>query len=306
MDVHQRDVELLAEDALDALGLALAQHAVVHEDAGQLVAHRAVDKGRGDRGVDAPGKSQNHPVVADAVADLGDLGLDQAVHGPCGLQAADVEQEVGQHLVAVLAVTDLGVELGGEQLALGVLVRGDGAVLGRGRDDEALGGAVHGVAVAHPDDLPVRRGARHEGGLARARERGGTVLALVGVRDVAAELDRHDLLAVAEAQHGDAHVEDPLVHVGGVVGVHGGGTAREDDRGGAHRGELVGADVTRDDLGVHVQVADATRDELAVLGAKVEDDDQLAGGAVGHGDLRFQTGPPGRPQGHRDVFPGPQ
>ena len=39
--------------ALDLLGLALAQQAVIDEDAGELLAHRALDQRRGDRRVDA-------------------------------------------------------------------------------------------------------------------------------------------------------------------------------------------------------------------------------------------------------------
>jgi hypothetical protein len=34
------------------------------------------------------------------------------------------------------------------------------------------------------------------------------VLALLGVADLAAQLDGHDLLAIAEAEHGDAQLED--------------------------------------------------------------------------------------------------
>ena len=51
--------------ALDLLALALAQQPVVDEDAGELVAHRAVHQRGGDRGVDAAGQPAQHVAVAD-------------------------------------------------------------------------------------------------------------------------------------------------------------------------------------------------------------------------------------------------
>ena len=45
--------------------------------------------------------------------------------------------------------------------------------------------------------------------------------------------------------------------------------------GGGQRAHLVGGDVARHDLGVHVQIAHAAGDELPVLGPEIDDDDQL-------------------------------
>ena len=48
VDVHQRDVVVVAEQRHDLLGLVGAQQPVVDEDAGELVADRLVDQHRGD------------------------------------------------------------------------------------------------------------------------------------------------------------------------------------------------------------------------------------------------------------------
>ena len=53
LDVHERDVEVPVERLDDLLGLVLAQQPVVDEDARELVADRLVDEQRRDRGVDA-------------------------------------------------------------------------------------------------------------------------------------------------------------------------------------------------------------------------------------------------------------
>ena len=68
--------------ALDLLGLALAQQAVVDEHAGELVADRPVHERRRDRGVDAAGQAADHPLVADLRADRGDLLVDDVGHRP--------------------------------------------------------------------------------------------------------------------------------------------------------------------------------------------------------------------------------
>src|SRR5690606_17811687 len=53
IDVHELHLEGVAEDADDLLGLALAQKAIVHEDAGEPVADGAVADEGCDRGIDA-------------------------------------------------------------------------------------------------------------------------------------------------------------------------------------------------------------------------------------------------------------
>ena len=64
------------EVVLDLLDLAFAQQAVVDEHAGELVADGLVDEGGGDCGVDTAGQAADHFGVADLLADLGDLVLD--------------------------------------------------------------------------------------------------------------------------------------------------------------------------------------------------------------------------------------
>ena len=274
--VDEGHVELLAEDLLHHLGLTLAKHAVVHEHAGELVADGAVHERGHDGGVDAAGEREDHLAVTHLLADCLDLLVDDVVHGPVGLEAADAKQEVLQDRLAVGGVAHLRMELRRIEVAAGVLHGGDGADVGGRRDGEALRHARHGVAMAHPHGLGVRR-AVQDPACALARDGGGTILALLGVADLAAELDGHDLLPVAEAEDRNAEGEDLLVHVGGVVRVHGGRTAREDDGGGRHAGDLLRGDVARHDFRIDVKVAHAARDELAVLGAEVEDCDKLLG-----------------------------
>ena len=89
-------------------------------------------------------------------------------------------------------------------------------------------------------------------------------------------------MAVAEAQDGKAQVKDGGIDGRSVLGVHGGRAARKDERRGVHLANLIGRDVAGNDLGIHVEVADATGNELTVLRTKVEYED-LCGSLLIHG-----------------------
>ena len=62
---HQVQVEALAHHGDHALELALAEQAVVHEDADQSITERLVAEHGGHRGVDAAGKAANDAAFAD-------------------------------------------------------------------------------------------------------------------------------------------------------------------------------------------------------------------------------------------------
>ena len=256
-----------------------------NEDAGELVANGAVHQRGHHGGVHAAREGENDLARANLLADLLDLLVDDALHGPVLLEVAHAKQEILEHARAILGVAHLGVELRGEEAAAWAFHNGNGAGVRAAGDHEALGRAAHGVAVAHPHRLATLRRAveKHRG--AKARERSRTVLALVGVRDLAAKLDGHDLLAIAEAQDGDAELEDAGVHVGRALGVDGGGATRKDDRGWSHLRKLVRRDVAGDNLRIDVQVTDPTSNELPVLGTKVEDRHELLGPCLGHARL---------------------
>ena len=111
VDRDQRHVEVVAERGDHLIALVLAHQPVVDEHAGQPVADRPVDEQRRDARVDAARERADRPAVADLLADPLDLLLDHRARAPGAVGAADVDQEVPQHLLAVGRVHDLGVEL---------------------------------------------------------------------------------------------------------------------------------------------------------------------------------------------------
>ena len=96
---------------LDLFGLAGPQQPMVHEHAGELVAHGAVHERRRDRRIHPAGQPADHLLVADRGADRRHLLVDDRVVRPGRLDAGDVVQEPPEHLLAVRGVRHLRVEL---------------------------------------------------------------------------------------------------------------------------------------------------------------------------------------------------
>ena len=201
----------MAAEQLDhLLGLAEAQQPVIDEDAGELVADRLVDEHRGDRGIDAAREPADHPALADLLADLLDRLLLEGAHGPVAAAARDLAHEIAQQRRAVRRVHHLEMELGGVELALVVGDHRDRRVLRRADHAEAFRQLRHAVAVAHPDRiaLALLPHALEQRRVLGHQDLGAAELAVMTALDLAAELLRHRLLAVADAEHRHAGLED--------------------------------------------------------------------------------------------------
>src|SRR6266571_3257047 len=99
------------------------------------------------------------------------------------------------------------------------------------------------------------------------------VFALSRILDLAAELGRHGLHAVADPEHRNSELEDGVGGLGRRVIVNGRGAPGEDD---AARGEAADeflVDVEGMQLAVDPRLPDAARDQLRVLRAEVENED---------------------------------
>ncbi len=70
MHVHQRHVELRAEDLFNHLRLTLTEHTVIHKDTGQLIANGTVNKSCDNGRVNTAGKRQNNAAIANLLANL--------------------------------------------------------------------------------------------------------------------------------------------------------------------------------------------------------------------------------------------
>ncbi len=170
-------------------------------------------------------------------------------------------------------------ELHRVQPAFGVLHRRDRDLVRASRDAEPLGRACDGVPVAHPHRARPC-GSREQPGRRLDVHRRRPVLPAAGRGNLAAELTGQQLVAVADPQHGNADPEQVRVHAGSALGVDRRRPARQDDPGRTPGSQLGGRDVVGHDLGVHVALADPSRDQLGVLRSEVDHEDRPR--SVGH------------------------
>ena len=101
------------------------------------------------------------------------------------------------------------------------------------------------------------------------------VLAGLGLAALTAQQVHHQLLAVADAQHGDAHLKQGLVHHGGVGLEHGGRAAGEDKGVRPEGADLLRGGAEGLDLAVHAALADAAGHQQVVLAAEVQNQNLL-------------------------------
>ena len=103
------------------------------------------------------------------------------------------------------------------------------------------------------------------------------VFAMGAAGHVAAEHLTHELDAIADAEHGQPHLEDARMRVRRTLGLHAVRAAGEDNAHDAVGAEGLGGDAKGIDTGVDVALTDAACDDLGQLRAEIENGDGLGG-----------------------------
>ena len=114
--------------------------------------------------------------------------------------------KVRYQLGTVRGVHDFGVKLHGIKATRLVGDGGVRRVLARRDHFEAIWQARHAIAVAHPDLMLIARvpDALEQGAWRLYTDRCAPKFAMMAALDRAAKLNRHRLLAIADAEHGHA------------------------------------------------------------------------------------------------------
>src|SRR5205085_1303380 len=120
--------------------------------------------------------------------------------------------------------------------------------LGARRHSESVRNLRDRVPVTHPYAICGGK-VLQEGSSSTIYAQGRlAVFTLTGRLHLAAEALRHELVSVAQAQHGDAELEQVRIDLGTVGLVDRHGATRKDDLGGTARPDLFRAQIMRDDL----------------------------------------------------------
>ncbi len=271
--MHQRNVVVVAEQIDHGLGLVEPQQAVIDEHASQLIADRLVDQDRGDGGIDAAGQSADHLALADLGADLFDRLLAEGAHGPVAGEAGDLADEIADQLGAVGRMHHFGVEHQPVISARLVLDDGERRIRRDAGDDKARRHFGDAVAMAHPDRMTF---AHAPGGIKQRACRldldiGAAEFSGMAALDIAAELGRHGHLAVADAEHGNAGIEDQLRRARRALFVHRFRPAGEDHRLRLHLNKRRFRLLERHDFGIDALLPHPARDQLRHLAAEIDD-----------------------------------
>lgn len=215
--------------------------------------------------------------------------IDDIPRRPVRRTAADLMDETGEDTGPLRRMGDLRVELHPVIAALVVTDAGDGAALGAGNELEPRGQAGDPVTVAHPDvQQPPALGtgvvldvAQQARVAASAHPRIAELLVIGGFHP-AAQLARHGLHAVADAEYRHAGLEDGLGDPRAVVHRHGLRPAGEDKTGRTEIADRRLRGVPGVDLAVYPRLAHTAGDQLSVLGAEIENEDAMGVNILSH------------------------
>ena len=224
-----------------------------------------------------PESAHSTALRPDPLADARHPGVDEVLHRPVGLRAADAQHEVAQDLAPVDAVGDLGVELQAVDRPLAMAERRVGRVVAGGERLE-VGARLVTRSPWLIQTRVLRPPIDSSGSIARDADVGRPELLVRRTVDLAAEGEVEDVHAVADAEHRRRPLPQHVQHLGPQASarrrfVDARRTAREDDALRLEPPDDVEPDVEGMDLAVDVQLAHAPRDQLRVLRAEVEDED---------------------------------
>ena len=179
-----------------------------------------------------------------------------------------------QNFRAAIGVIHFGMKLHAVEFLFGVLDGGDGVVRASG-NRESCGNFDHVVAMAVPDFQLVRN-AREQFGLARDIQLRRAVFASGRRRHFSTQRMREPLHAVADPQYGNAELQHFGIALRRVLVVHRTRPAGQNDADRLECADFFELRGARQNRGKHLLFADASRDQLRVLPAEIEDHNSLS------------------------------
>ncbi len=191
----------LLEIPFHRVALALPQESGIDKNRHQPVADGLAQKHCGHRRIDPARDAADHPALRQPVREPGHQLVADHRRAPVAACAGQGD-EVFEHPHPVGRVPDLGMELQPHEPPFRIEDRCHLGGRSPRQDPEPLGNAFHQIAVAHPHRL-FAGGADKDRLLGHDLEFGESVLAVRRGTHVPAQVPRHQLEAVADAENGD-------------------------------------------------------------------------------------------------------
>src|SRR5688572_25491627 len=277
VDGDQIDAEVRAKRSLDLIALVETKQSSIDEDAGELIADRAMHEGGSDRRVHTARESTDHARRPDLLSDLLNLTLDECASGPRRLRSAHLEEEVGDHLPTPRGMRHLRMELYSEHGARAVPHAGDLHRRAAGRHLVTGRWRLDVVSMTHPhgDALAITKPIEEPVGL-EDLELGASILSRPW-RDFAALEMGDELHPVADPKHG-CDVEQRWLGAWTVVIVHRARPPAENDSSGLPFSNPLERAGGRMNLRVYARLTNAPGNELGELRAVVENENPATHG----------------------------
>src|SRR5690349_15541671 len=202
IDGDELDAEVCAKSALYLIALVEAEQAGVDEDAGKLIANRAVNERCRDRRIHTARQSADRTAVADDVSYLCNFVIDEGARRPRRCRATHLEEKVREHLAPARCVRDLGMELHPIPGLRFVTERRNRRAVAAREAQEATRERAHLIAMAHPGHewLPHIESLKQRAAVTAQEYLRASVFAAVRRSDIATVQVRDEIHPVADAK----------------------------------------------------------------------------------------------------------
>ena len=272
--IHTYNVQAQALVVVHHIGeLVLAEHAVIYEDTGELVADGTVEQNGCHAAIHASREAKDDTVGAYLLAELLHGSIHKIGRRPVLTASADIHHKVAQQLGALQGVEHFGVEL---HAPYRLVVGGIGCIfhlVGAGYGVEALGQSRDGVSVAHPHLAALLKPMEERVVEVDGGQVGATILAAASRLHLAAQRVAHELRSIADTQDGHAAAELRQIHLEGLGIINTIGTTSQYH---AYDIRVLGGKlVVGQYLAEGIQLAQTACDELGRLRPEIQDNDFL-------------------------------
>ncbi len=219
INLHHMNIEFADKGFHYALRFTFAEQAVVNEHTGQLITDRPVNQHRHYRGVYTAAEGAEHFFVADFVLDILDGILNKGFHRPFAFTAANLVQEVRDHLIPVHGVAYLRMELHREEFAVCMTHCRNRSTLCAGIKLESCWKLHYMIAVAHPNGLTALQSGSKDSAHFKVNV-GLAVFPLVRTFYLSALLVGHKLHTIANPENWQTQIINSRIHMRCILSVN--------------------------------------------------------------------------------------